>query len=255
MLYYMKKLLLYLMLIYLASMFMGCSDDLSLQKIYEMYHQQVESVGSITDDMVVKYVNTYRQFKKNGVDYLNFIQESKDGQETAGEDAFQMIEQDIKTSGFADYAEFVKVNAKIAWAWNISQGQLALVKFSKLKDWAVDLTENVHNTALEEWYIMLEDPDLPPEMRAEIEAQLAIAEQEMAEQKQEISDTLNEEYDENMKWAEITMEYITPLTNKEDMAVIMRHEQELMEVFTGLNAEQLKEIQNATLFQLDQVKD
>ena len=102
---------------------------------------------------------------------------------------------------------------------------------------------------------MLEDPDLSAEMRAEIKKQIAIAEEEMAGQKKEITEELEKEYTENLKWAEIAVNYVTPLTSNEDMAVIMRHEKELMEVFTGLSAETLEQVQSASLSQLDSIRD
>lgn len=235
--------------------FVGCSGSLSNEEIYEKYHGIVESVGPLTDEMVVKNVDTYRRLGENGFNYLDYMQKSSESAEDTGQSAFGQIEGAIQAGGLADFGTFVKLNAKIAWAWNVSQGQLALARYSKLKDWAIELTEDIQNSALEEWYELLEDPDLSTEMRAEIKKQIAIAEEEMEHQKKEIKETLEEEYTAKLKWADIAMSYVTPLTSNADMEVIMRHEKELMEVFTGLSAEELEQVQSATLSQLDSIGD
>ncbi len=220
----------------------GCLPSLSPEKIYEMYHEQVESVGELTDEMVENYVNAYRALKGNGINYLDFMEENKDSLDTENE-AFNQVDSTLKSYNFADYAEFVKVNAKIAWAWNISQGQIGLMRFEKLHD---NSQAMIVEQGIEPIQELLNDPDIPEDVKADLRVQL--------EELKQMSAELQSTYDENLGWAEIAMGYVTPLTNEHDMDIIMRHEMELMEVFSGLTQAQLEAVQQNSLYQLDYTK-
>ncbi len=235
----MKKIFI---LIITILIFAGCFPNLSPEKIYEMYHEQVESVGELTDEMVENYVNAYRSLKSNGLNYLNYMDDNKDSLDTENE-AYGQMENTLKTFGFADYAEFVKVNAKIAWAWNISQGQIGLMRFEKLHDNSQAMIVEQGIIPIQE---ALNDPEVPEDVKADLRIQL--------EELRQISAELQSTYGENLEFAEIVMGYVTPLTNEHDMDIIMRHEMELMEVFSGLTQAQLEAVQQNSLYQLDHTK-
>ena len=93
----------------------GCGD--SLEKLYQTYHDQVASVGDIDDRMVKKYIKTYRELRKHGLNLSRSLA-GKDGELNEADllESYKKIETLIKAGGFEDYAEFIKVNAKIAWA-------------------------------------------------------------------------------------------------------------------------------------------
>lgn len=220
----------------------GCFLNLSPEKIYEMYHEQVESVGELTDEMVENYVNAYRDLKSNGINYLDFMESNKDKLETEN-DAFNQVEGTLKNYSFADYGEFVKVNAKIAWAWNISQGQIGLMRFERLHD---NSQAMIVEQGIEPIQELLNDPEIPEDVKADLRVQL----EELKAMSAELSDT----YSENLEIAEVVMGYVTPLTNEHDMEIIMRHEMELMEVFSGLTQSQLEAVQQNSLYQLDHTK-
>ncbi|MCB1173495.1 MAG: hypothetical protein KDK39_08025 [Leptospiraceae bacterium] len=211
----------------------GCGDP--REKLYDMYHEQVSSVGDLNDEMVVKYVRTYRKLREFGIKFEEYIGNNPE----KSQQAYQDIEKIIKSGGFADFAEFVKVNAKIAWAWNMSQARIGMDKQQKLQDWGQHTMDQGIKTIQEQ----INDPDVPEETKESLRETL----RELQAGKQELGDT----YAKNLKWANWAMEMTKPLTNDQDMAVIMRHEKELMEVFTGLSAEQLDAINDHTMQMLE----
>lgn len=216
----MKPFILLIFLLHLSY----CGD--SHKKIYEMYHKQVSSIGNLDDEMVVKYIQTYRNLRTFGIEFTNYIKQNpKEKQQI-----FSKIETIIRDGGFTDFSEFVKVNAKIAWAWNMAQARIGLEKQQNLQDWGQkSLAEG--EQMIEE---QLANPNVPEESKKELRKSL----QQLRENKQNLKNT----YQKNLKWANWAMEMTMPLTNEQDMEVILRHEKELMEVFTGLNAQQLDQI-------------
>ncbi len=215
----------------------GCRD--ATQAIYDKYHEQVDSVGTLTDEMVVRYVKTYALLRERGQSYLGLLQGSKESGPVTGLDGFNVIEGDIKKGGFKSYAEFVKVNAKIAWAWNVAQGQVALAK----TDVAEQRAQAQLSDGEQQLIDALKNPELPAEARKELERAL----RELRGAKVTVAD----EVARNRRWADVAMHYVSPLTSKADMQVIMRHEQELLQVFTGMTATQLEQVQQAALRELD----
>ena len=49
----------------------GCKKP--VDHLYKMYHEKVSSVGNITDEMVLKYIKTYRELRKNGHTFLSYL--------------------------------------------------------------------------------------------------------------------------------------------------------------------------------------
>ncbi len=205
------------------------------EKLYEMYHQQVSSVGDLTDEMVLKYIKTYRILKKNGRNYLQYISKDPD----KGQAGFNAIQKDIQSGGFEDYAEFVKVNAKIAWAWNLAQARIGMEKQGKLQKWAQSTTDSGIAVIQKQ----LNNPDVPESTKKELRKTLA----QLQAQKKTLAGT----YAKNKKWADWAMNFTKPLTNSKDIEVILRHKNALMEVFTGLSREQLNKIHEHSMKQLD----
>ena len=67
-----------------------------------MYHERVSTVGELNDEMVIKYIKTYRILRRNGRDYLEFIRQNPG--DSAGQKAgYQNIVNDIKKGGFENY--------------------------------------------------------------------------------------------------------------------------------------------------------
>lgn len=122
----------------------------------------------------------------------------------------------IKEAGFKDYFEFVKVNAKIAWAWNVSQGELEIERFKGMTDNGVKQMDEA-----------IANPDVPEETKAELR-----------KARQEILD--NWAHNKSMRifpWALFVL-----FTNRHDLEIIKRHQKELMEAYTGIPQAKLQEI-------------
>ena len=209
-----------------------CGDP--REKLYEQYHENVSSTGPLTDEMVVRYVRTYRLLRQRGIEFEQWIAEDPERQK----DAFNYIEEAIKEGGFRDYPEFVRVNARIAWAWNMAQARRGMEQQKNLNDWAVRETDSGIETIRE----VLRDPDVPEDVKVDLRKQI----EELEAQKVEIRAT----WETNKGWAEWAMKLTEPLTNEEEIAVVLRHERELMEVYTGLSAEEIDAIHEHSMTQL-----
>ena len=199
--------------------------------LYKKYHEQVSSVGDINDEMVRKYIKTYRNLRKFGISFEQYLADNPE----ASTKAYTDMEKIIKEGGFKDFPEFVKVNAKIAWAWNMAQARIGMRKQEGLQKWAHKELDSGMQMIVDN----LNDPNVPEETKVELRKTLA----ELQSGKEELAET----YTKNLKWANWAMKFTLPLTNEKDIEVILRHESELMEVFTGLSKEQLDQINDHTM--------
>ena len=210
----------------------GCRE--SVETLYRTYHKQVSSVGDINDEMATKYARTIRLLRKEGIDFQRHIAEEPQAQK----EGFSRIERVIQKGGFKDYAEFVRVNAKIAWAWNLAQAGVGMEQQKRLNRWAQDTTD----AGVRQIDAALADQEVPEATKAELRK----TRQELLEQK----GVIREEWNKNKKWADWAMKMTLPLTNEKDMAVVRRHQSELMGAFTGLSKEELEAIQDHSMKQL-----
>lgn len=204
----MKRLILFTIVI------LVCLELFNCKKIYQMYGQNVSGV-ELTDEMIQKYIKAVKALHKLGHSIPQKLAE-KGESEATGIELYNEIDSVIKEAGFKDYFEFVKVNAKIAWAWNVSQGDLGIKKFQTMKD-----------SGLQQMEEAIANPDVPEETKAELR-----------KAKQEILDS----WEHNKKYADIAMNIVKPLTNEYDLEIIKRHQKELMEAYTGMPQEKLQEI-------------
>ncbi len=167
----------------------------------------VSSESSLTDDQVVAYLEAYRALRKAGP---KLAERYKAGEQVPLESArqdFAGIEGELRKAGFPGYAEFVRTNAKIAWAFNTAQGR------AFLQDFAGRMSE-----AESELQKAIADPQVPEEAKRELRAQLK---------------TLKAEYAKNKKWAEVSMQVAGRLTDPASVEVILRHRAQLEAVFQG----------------------
>ena len=216
----------------LAAVPAACGDP--VDKLYRTYQKQVSSVGDIDDTMVVKYARTVRLLRTEGIEFQQRLAQDPEAQR----EGFDRVERAIRKGGFKDYAQFVKVNAKIAWAWNLAQARLGMDKQKNLNRWAQDTTD----AGVRQIDDALADPNVPESTKADLRKTRA----DLLAQKGTIADT----WDKNKKWADWATKLTIPLTNEKDIAVVLRHQTELMEAFTGLSKEQLDAIQDHSLKQL-----
>ena len=205
------------------------------EELFKKYHEIVSSVGPLDDATVVKYVKTMRILRARGIQFEQWLKDHPEG----GQEGFDHIEGATKEGGFPDFATFVKVNAKVAWAWNMAQAEIGMERQKNLNQWAQDSTDQGIALIDEQ----LRDPSIPEETKAELRK----TREQLAAQKETIKNT----WDDNKKWADWAMETVGPLTNDEEVAVVKRHESELMEVFTGLSKEELDAIHEYSMPQLN----
>lgn len=210
----------------------GCGDP--VEKLYRKYHEQVSSVGDINDDMVRKYARTIRLLRAEGVNFQQSLAEDPRGQK----EGFARIERAIQKGGFKDYPEFVRVNAKIAWAWNLAQARIGMEQQKNLNKWAQGATDEGIRKIDE----TLADPEVPESAKVELRK----TREQLVKQKGVIA----ENWQKNKKWADWAMNFTIPLTNEKDIAVVIRNKDELMQAFTGLSKAQLEAIQEHSLKQL-----
>ena len=204
----MNRFLIFILSILLLSFSFHC------KKIYEIYDQNVSGVV-LSDELIEKYIKAVKALHKLGPGIPQKLAE-KGESEATGIELYNEIDGVIKEAGFKDYFEFVKVNAKIAWAWNVSQGELGIERFKGMTDNGVKQMDEA-----------IANPDVPEETKAELR-----------KARQEILDN----WAHNKKYADISMSIVRPLTNRHDLEIIKRHQKELMEAYTGIPQAKLQEI-------------
>ena len=229
----MKRILFTFALSLLSVTFLQCGNP--TEALYKKYHEVVSSVGELDDAKMQQYIKTMRILRKQGIQFQQWLAENPNG----GQEGFNKIEAAIKEGGFDDYATFVKVNAKVAWAWNMAQAQVGMEKQKDLNQASQDMTQQGIDLIDQQ----LADPNIPEETKAELRQ----TRQQLASQKEEIAET----WDKNKVYADWAMKVVGPLTNDEEVAMVKKYEPELMEVFTGLSKEQIDQIHELSMPQLD----
>lgn len=160
----------------------------------------------VTDDQVVRYIKAYKALKQAGPKAAAMVGKQNPLPE-AGQAGYQEIEKAIKSAGFKDYPEFVRVNAAVAWAFSQGQGD------AFLKD-----MDGQQKAAIQQIDQQLKNPNLPPPAKA----QLTHARTQIIN-----------EYKKNKGWADVSMNVTSKLTDKDSVAVVMKHRKELEAAFTG----------------------
>ncbi len=191
----------------------NAGEEEAENQIVQLYKKVSKSDIPLTDELVEKYIVAYKNLKKQGPQILNDINKSN-GDVNAGNAGFSSIEKTMQDAGFKDYPEFVVVNARIAWAFNIVQGTAAVGDFENMKDDGLRQIDSV-----------LALPEVPEETKAELRKQ---------------RETITKDWDKNKKWADFTLEKINKLTSSADKEVIKRHRKELLEAFSGVEMVQMK---------------
>ena len=161
---------------------------------------------SLTDETIEKYIIAYRNLKKIAPELLNSAEEVEKGNLNAGQEGFQDVEKVITDAGFKDYAEFVNVNSKIAWAFSVLQATTY-----------VDTMDKIIAKGEEDLTIAINDPNISEELRQKLIA---------------ARDSLKEEYTKNRKIAMPVLEGTKKfLTDKKSLEVVKKHLKELEAVY------------------------
>ena len=157
----------------------------------------------ITDAQVESYIKAYRNLKGLGP---GIAERYKQGETPPdGQADFAKIESAIKSAGFSGYPDFVRTNARIAWAFNTAEGQAFMN----------DMAKNVDDGE-KQMQAAIDNPDTPEAAKVELRAGKA---------------KLHAEYMKNKGWANVSMKVANKLTSPENVAVMERHRKELEKVF------------------------
>lgn len=192
----------------LAFIILACATSCQKQEkaIIDQYKEIVADTGPLEDDLLKRYCAAVADLQKAGPGLLqNFRQ---NGQTVdAGQAGYSEIDNLVKKHGFSGYAEFVKVNAKVAWAWNLTMGEAGIEEFTQK-----------HNDGVAQLQAALKDPQVPEEAKVELRKAL---------------ETLESQWDNDQKWANLVVDRLKPLSNPEDMAAVKKHKDCLMAAFTA----------------------
>jgi hypothetical protein len=161
---------------------------------------------TLTDEQVVKYIQAYNNIRKSVSNNMakQIRQDANGG--NPGMPGFSQVEGAVKQAGFKDYAEFVRVNSAVAWAFSQGEGKAFM-----------DDMDAEHKKAYAEIEAKLKDPNVPEAVKAQLRQSEA---------------DLKANYAKNKPWADVSMNLTSHLTDKESIAVVMRHRKELEAAFS-----------------------
>ncbi len=160
----------------------------------------------LTDETIEKYLKAYKGMKAVSPELAKNISTNKVNI-AQGMEGFNKIESVIKNAGFTNYAEFVKVNAAIAWSFSKVQGEKFMSETNK----------NV-NSGLATIDKQLNSPNVPEAVKKQLRIQ---------------REQLVKDYSKNKPWADLVISGVSKLTDKESLEVIKRHSKELERAFQG----------------------
>ncbi len=157
--------------------------------------------SKLTDEQVVKYIAAYKNLKAAGPELAD---QARKGAGLVGKAG---VDEAVTKAGFTSYAEFVKVNAKVAWAF--SNGQATAF---------MDDTATKVSDGEKQLQAAIADPNTPEAAKGELRQALT---------------RMRADYAKNKGYADVAMSVSDKLTDKEDVATVMRHKAELEAAFQG----------------------
>ena len=155
----------------------------------------------LTDADVTRYIAAYKNLKAAGPGLAEQARKGAGLQGQAG------VEAAVKRAGFSSYPDFVKTNARIAWAFSNGQATGAM-------------TSTAHDVSDAERTMQQQigDPNVPEAAKVQMRQALV---------------QIQAGYAKNKGYADVAMNVSDALTNKADVAVVMRHKAELEAAFQG----------------------
>lgn len=184
----------------------------------------LDNKSSLTDERVENYIEVYKKMRKSTPEILQGLNEGGDVNEN-GQGSYEAFEKIIKEGGLEDFADFVRLNAKIGTIFSIIQANRGMDQYEQLKG----DSENMFDENIKLLEEQLKDPEIPEDTKQELRESI----KEIKRGKQEF----NESMGKNEKWANLVLENVQKLTNlvadEHDVEVVMRHETEIMEAYVG----------------------
>lgn len=190
----------------IISLLFSCKFLNPLSSIQNSYNKILSEPSELTDEKVQNYIMAIKKLHKLGPNLPLLLAENRGVPNSMS--VYEEIEKIILKNGFESYMEFIRVNAKVAWAWNLTQAEAGMENFEKMT-----------LSGLEEIDKALNTPELPQETREELlKARLQIL----------------ENWEKNQKYAKSMIKLIQPLTNEKDQFILRKYQKELMDAFTGV---------------------
>lgn len=190
----------------IISLLFSCKFLNPLSSIQNSYNKILSELSELTDEKVQNYIMAIKKLHKLGPNLPLLLAENRGVPNSMS--VYEEIEKIILKNGFESYMEFIRVNAKVAWAWNLTQAEAGMENFEKMT-----------LSGLEEIDKALNTPELPQETREELlKARLQIL----------------ENWEKNQKYAKSMIKLIQPLTNEKDQFILRKYQKELMDAFTGV---------------------
>jgi len=188
----------FLYLIFFSLMIFSCTKNAE-NKTFEA--TQTELSGRLNDQDIDMFLKVYPELKKLG---LNL-------QSIEGQDFFKKFESTAQKAGFRDYRHFMIVTGKIAFAFNLVQGQKGMDDFSKMKDDGMHTIDSILN-----------DPNIPEETKKEL---------------RKGKQAIQENWDKNEPWAKMSLNImgtvIEKMTHPEDIEMVKKRREEIEKVLRG----------------------
>ncbi|MCS6833379.1 MAG: hypothetical protein NZ521_07375, partial [Flammeovirgaceae bacterium] len=164
-----------------------------------------------------------REKGKTFADYAN-------GNKDSGLEGFALFEQIIKENGFKNYEEFTRVNAKIAWAFILLQGEQGIENFAYWKDSLKNEGEKMYQQSFSELDNAINDPSTPEETKQQLKETKA----QLKEQRTKSYQHIEQRWENDKKWASWVIEKLKYITSEDDLKIVKKYQKHLQEVYTDI---------------------
>ena len=183
----------------------------------------------LTDEKEQNYINVYKELREAAPEILENI--NKDPQNAdIGLAQYKKIENIIIGGGFTNYEDFIYTNAKIGSIFSIMQAEKSMTTFENKNESGNEMFED----AIRQFEELINDPDTPEDMKAEYKKSI--------EEIREAQNEMNDEYGNNLKWANavLSAQKISGLVvDEEDIRIVAKYEQEIMATYVGFQLPEL----------------
>ncbi|MGC4119980.1 MAG: hypothetical protein QM765_36455 [Myxococcales bacterium] len=162
------------------------------------------SEGALTEEQVIRYVEAFRAVRKAAPKLAERLEAGEQVPAEAASQSFAGIEGAVRQAGFPSYAEFVRTNGRIVWAFNSTQGA------AFLDDFAGRLSEGV-----KELQAAIDDKNVPEEVKKELRAQVK---------------SMKADFAKNEHWVTLSKKLTGGVVDPATVEVLLRHRPELADL-------------------------
>ncbi len=190
----------------------------------------IDKKESLTDEQIENYIATYTQLREESPEILESINIDPKNAEL-GKEEYAKIQEIITNGGFDNYYQFIVTNAKIGSIIGILKAQSGSENIENLTDNNQELIDD----GIAEIEKILNDPSISEEIKEE--------QRKLKEELIKGTEKLQKNWDKNKKWAKKVMKSTKKITglfiSEEDIAIVKKHEDKIMEAYTGFQIPEL----------------